>query len=158
MNVVFVDRLARGLRAPHVIFDNAGLVVDHALVRTGCHSTEQAGAALESLLGLPDPPDGVFATNNRIATGVLQVLLSEQRKVGLVGFDNFELADLLGVSVVIGNPAELGCQAVEVLEHANAGETSGNESMVLPTSFIDRGSAASGPVLRTCDTWRPHAS
>lgn len=123
-----------------------GLPMDPELVVTGCGTTEAAAAAMRRLLQLSEPPDAVFTTNNRITTGALRVLLSAPRRVGLVGFDDFELADLFGVSVVAGSPELLGSRAVDVLFRGASGDRAEDDlARVLPTRLLERGSGAHGP-------------
>ncbi len=57
------------------------------------------GSATRALLELPDPPLAFFTTNNRYTIAVLRVLLDVHRGIEdpppLVGFDTFELSDLV---------------------------------------------------------------
>jgi LacI family transcriptional regulator len=133
-----VERL-RGYREA---LEAAGLGVDDALVRLGVHGTAAAEAATRELLGLAEPPTALFTGNNRITIGALQALDGHDRRVALVGFDDFELAEMvaLPVTVVAYDAAELGRQAAELLAGQLAGHTRPPGKVVLPTNLIARGS------------------
>src|SRR3954451_18729630 len=91
----------------------ARLEEDPSLVATGNRDVGAAQAAVEQLLGMPDKrrPTAIFTANNRNTVGALHALAGRPRAVALVGFDDFELADLLGTSVVRADPWRLGEQA-----------------------------------------------
>jgi LacI family transcriptional regulator len=62
--------------------------------------------------------------------------------IAVVGFDDFELADLLPipVSVISYDPAELGRAAAELLFSRMAGDSRPPQRIVIPTHLIQRGS------------------
>ena len=103
------ERLA-GYREAH---EEAGLEVDEALVRLGTHRADEAEAVVRDLLALPagERPTALFTSNNRNTVGALKALRATGEEAALVGFDDFELADLLGASVVRFESAALGRQA-----------------------------------------------
>ena len=76
----------------------AGVPIDHDLVRLDTHSAGPAEAVVRELLALaPDRrPTAIFTGNNRHTVGALRALRGLEHEVALVGFDDFELADLLG--------------------------------------------------------------
>src|SRR5215469_9235723 len=69
------------------------------------------------------------------------------RRVAVVGFGDFELADLVspGVTVVSYEPAEIGRAAGELLVQRVAGEQGPPQRVELPTRLIVRGSAEFPP-------------
>lgn len=69
------------------------------------------------------------------------------RRVAVVGFGDFELADLLspGITVVSYDPAEIGRAAGELLVHRVEGEQGPARQVELPTRLIPRGSAEFPP-------------
>jgi LacI family transcriptional regulator len=133
-----VERL-RGYREA---LTDGGIAVDESLVRTGSHDVESAERAARELLSLDRPPTALFTGNNRITTGALRAIAAHDRPVALVGFDDFELADLLAlpVTVVAYDPAELGRQAAQLLCRRLAGDNGKPKRIVLPTSLVPRGS------------------
>ena len=108
------ERLA-GYRAALV---HAGIDVDDELVRTGSHDAARAERAVRALLELPRGrrPTALFTSNNRNTVGALRALRDAPRPVAIVGFDDFELADMLPtpVTVVRHAPEEMGRIAAEL--------------------------------------------
>ena len=126
----------------------AGLTVDETLIRTGLHDVRDAEAATVRLLALSDPPTAIFATNNRGCVGALRALhvRSEERsRAALVGFDDFELADLLQVTVVRHDPHEMGRWAADLLFARLSGDESPPQRIVLPTELVVRASKETSP-------------
>jgi LacI family transcriptional regulator len=123
----------------------AGIPVDEALLRLGSHDAVAADAAARALLALPDPPTAIFAGNNRITIGALRAIRAARPGTALVGFDDFELADLLSITVVAHSPAEMGRQAAELLCRRLDGDRSPPQRIVLPTRLIPRGSGELSP-------------
>jgi LacI family transcriptional regulator len=124
-----------------------GIAADDRLVRLGIRDVASAGAAVNDLLGLEDPPTAIFCANNRITVGALQALHRREPRVAVVGFDDFELADMLAIpaTVVAYDPTELGRWAAGVLRRRLAGEDMPQQRLVLPTWLITRGSGEVRP-------------
>jgi LacI family transcriptional regulator len=132
------ERLA-GYRAA---LERRGVAFDEQLVRLGLHDADAAAGAAAELLALPDPPTAIFAANNRNAIGALRAISRAGRPVALVGFDDFELAELLPVpvTVVAASPLELGLRAAEMLIERLHGNDTPARTVVLPTTLLVRGS------------------
>ena len=97
------------------------------------------GDARELLAG-ETPPDAVFAGNNRATLGVHRALAG--RDVALIGFDDSEVAQELGISVVAHDPRRMGAEAVG-LALARLADLDGEpRRLVLPTSLVLRGRLA----------------
>jgi LacI family transcriptional regulator len=129
----------------------AGVQVDLALVRFGCHSTDDAAEAVRDLLELSDPPTAIFATNNRMSIGSVEVLADMAQPLALVGFDDFELARALRlpVTVVSYDREELGRRAGRLLFDRLDGDRREPQAVTLPTLLIERGSGELRPAVRT---------
>jgi LacI family transcriptional regulator len=129
----------------------AGLEVDERLLRLGPHDDAAAEAATHELLSLPDPPSALLTLNNRLSVGALRALAARRadgaRGVALVGFDDFELADLLplAVTVIRHDSAELGRRGAELLFARLAGDQRPPQRIVLPTELVERGSGEVAP-------------
>ena len=108
------ERLA-GYRAA---LRDAGLPADEELVSAGPHDAASAERAVRDLLALPADrrPTALFTANNRNTVGALRALRDGDGTVALVGFDDFELADMLPVPVTVvrHDPAEMGRIAAEM--------------------------------------------
>ena len=105
------ERLAGYRGALH----DAGHDPDDALISTGSHDAASAERAVRELLALPPParPTALFTANNRNTVGALRALRNADEQVALVGFDDFELADMLAVPVTVvrHDPAAMGASA-----------------------------------------------
>jgi LacI family transcriptional regulator len=119
----------------------AGIGVDPDLVRLGAHDTMAAERAVRELLAVPDPPTAFFTGNNRTTIGALRALLGKG-PVALVGFDDFELAELVSpaVTVIAYDAAELGRCAARLLLQRLSGDARPPQRIVLPTTLVARGS------------------
>ena len=125
----------------------AGVAVDENLERFGCHDTHDAVAAVRELLLLPEPPSAIFAMNNRMSVGCVEVLAGLDRPLALVGFDDFELADALRlpVTVVSYDVEDVGRRAARLLFDRLAGNRDAPKSLTVPTHIIERGSGEVRP-------------
>jgi LacI family transcriptional regulator len=97
--------------------DAAGLPVDERYVRQGQKTTGEATLAARELLSLPDPPTALFCSNNRNTIGAYHAIRAAGRSTALTGFDDFELADALGLplTVVAYDTDQLGRSSAELL-------------------------------------------
>ena len=123
----------------------AGVVGWERLVRTDSHDSDAASRAVHDLLALAEPPTALFTTNNRITVGALRALAGVADPPALVGFDEFELADLLGVTVVAHLPEEMGRLGAEVLLARLAGDETPAATTRLPVDLVPRGSGERPP-------------
>ena len=125
----------------------AGLEEDPALVVSGNHDATAARAAVEHLLGLPERrrPTAIFASNNRNTVGALYALAEHGRPVALVGFDDFELAHLLGTTVIRADPWRLGEQGAALAFARLDGDDRPPLEITVPTELIVRGSGEIAP-------------
>lgn len=98
-------------------FEAAGMVPDPRLMVEGIDDEAQAAAAVHVLLALADPPTAIFSSRNEITVGVVRALQSVgmRHRIAVVGFDDFEQADLLDppVTVVAQDPVATGRLAAE---------------------------------------------
>jgi LacI family transcriptional regulator/LacI family repressor for deo operon, udp, cdd, tsx, nupC, and nupG len=95
-----LDRL-RGYRRALAM---AGAPVDPALVCRGPRGSEAAADMAMRLLCLPEPPTAIFAASDTQAMGVLSAAETAGRQVpgelSVIGFDDIEMAALVGLSTV----------------------------------------------------------
>jgi LacI family transcriptional regulator len=126
-------------------FRAAGVPLDESLLRVGARDVLEAQVAARELLRLPDPPTAFFATNNRACVGVLRALRATGARAALVGFDDFELADMLSVTVVRHDPREMGRRAAQLLFARLSGDERPPQRIVLPTELVVRGSGEVRP-------------
>jgi DNA-binding LacI/PurR family transcriptional regulator len=114
------ERLA-GFRA--ALLDN-GIDVDESLIKYCQHGgmiKEELEAVVKELFNLKKKPDAIFASADKLTTGCLRILkakgLSVPGDIGLIGFSNIDLAELLDPPLsVIRQPAfEMGEAATNML-------------------------------------------
>jgi LacI family transcriptional regulator len=101
--------------------------------------------ALHRMLGGPSPVTALFCGNNRITAIALRELWTAGAELAVVGFDDFELADLLGITVVAQSTAEMGRIAAELLFQRLGGYRGEAKRLMIGTRLIVRGSAEIPP-------------
>ena len=99
-----------------------------------------AEESVRELLALPDPPTAIVAGNNRASSGVVRALGNRFDEVAFIGFDDFELADAAGISVIAYDPAELGRQAARLVVARLDNPIGPPQQIEIPTRLIQRGS------------------
>jgi LacI family transcriptional regulator len=117
-----------------------GHLFDERLVAMRTPTPAGVRADVDRMLALDAPPTALFTGNGRLTVTALRALAG--RLPALVGFDDFELADLLvpGVTVVAQDPAQMGRVAAELLFRRMHGDTGPSEHPLLPVRLIPRGS------------------
>jgi LacI family transcriptional regulator len=120
----------------------AGIAPDPALIRTGSRDAAHAQALVEELLALPPDrrPTALFTTNNRKTVGALHALAGHDERLALIGFDDFELADLLGITVVRADAGKLGAEAAALAFARLSGDDRPPQRVTVPTKLVTRGS------------------
>ncbi|TMG11270.1 MAG: LacI family transcriptional regulator [Chloroflexi bacterium] len=123
--------------------------VDATLVRLDLRGIEKAEAAAREVLARPQRPTAIIAGQNLITIGAFRALraLDLHRRVALVGFDDFLLADLLepGITVIAQDPAAIGRTAAAVLFRRLDGDRSPSQVHTVRTRMITRGSGEIRP-------------
>ncbi|MET8143896.1 LacI family DNA-binding transcriptional regulator [Sphaerisporangium sp. NPDC005288] len=133
------------LRGYRQALEAAGLPYDPSLVSMGVPEQSRVSAAVADALALGDPPTALFTGNGQLTVAALRSLPTP--RPAIVGFDDFELADLLdpAITVVAQDPIGLGRTAAELLFRRLAGENGPVEHIQLPTHLIPRGSGELPP-------------
>jgi LacI family transcriptional regulator len=142
-----IHTAAERLRGYREAMTAAGLPVHESWVAAGPTAPAHVRRALERMLDGPEPVTALFAGNNRVTVTAVRVLADRPAPVALIGFDDFELADLLrpGISVVAQDPARLGQTAARMLFHRLDGSGGNPRRMELPCHVIARGSGELAP-------------
>ena len=106
---------------------------------------------VEDLLSADDPPTAIITGNNRVTVGALRVLRDRQDdgRTALIGFDDFDTADVLGVSVVSYDPVELGRQAAMLAIERIRDASGFTRQIELPTWIVERGTGERPPQKET---------
>jgi len=114
-------------------------------LRTDVHDVRHAERTVRELLVLDPPPTAIFTTNNRLTTGALRALRDQATPPALVGFDDFDLADVLGTTVVAHDMTAIGREAARLAYERISGHTGPARTIVISTSIIARGSGERSP-------------
>ncbi|MER7991250.1 LacI family DNA-binding transcriptional regulator [Streptomyces noursei] len=135
------------LRGYRTALAEAGLPVDDAWVSLGSTAPDRVRAAATAMLAAPEPVTALFAGNNRVTVTAVRVLRGHSRPVALVGFDDFELADLVhpAITVVAQDSAQLGRTAAGLLFRRLDGVDAPPQRLEIPTRLIPRGSGEIRP-------------
>lgn len=138
---------AERLRGYRAAFAAHGVPMDESLVREGCFDVADTEQKVAELLATPRPPTAVFACNNRACLGALKAVARSGGRAAVIGFDDFELAELLAppVSVVAHDPAEMGRVAAELLFARIDGDTRPPQRVTLPVHLVLRGTDSTIP-------------
>lgn len=109
------------------------------LLRTDAHDVASSRECMRGLLALENPPTAVVAGNNRILLGVMEEIADHpQASPAVIGFDEPEWAQVLGISVVTGDVEALGRQAARLAVARLSDRTRAYESVVIPMQLIAR--------------------
>jgi LacI family transcriptional regulator len=119
---------------------SAGIDDWQRYVRADCHDAAHAERAVREVLAVEPPPTALITTNNLITTGALRALRDVRERPALVGFDDFDLADVLGVTVVGHDPERMGDCGAELIMKRLDGTNGPAHRVVLPTEVIERDS------------------
>ncbi len=133
----------------------AGLKVDDELV-IEADSFEKAHLAVEKVLNLSNPPDGVFAVNDLTAIGAMQALQKKKIKIpgeiAVVGFSDGRFSGITNPTLtsVDQHGYEMGTIATQMLLKRILAENKDNpyETKVLKANLIVRGSSGLRSGLR----------
>ena len=138
------------LEGYHAAMADARLAVRPGWIHRGPPTPDRIRAVLDELLdpAAEHPVTALFTANNRTTVTVLRDLATRAgAPPALVGFDDFELADLLhpAITVVAQDPTGLGDTAADLLYTRLFGDTTPPRRIVLPTRLIPRGSGEAPP-------------
>lgn len=128
-----------------VALEAAGIPFDLNLVRRGPLDVHAAEAAASELLDVQEPPTAIFCTNNRNAVGTIRTIKRLDASTSLAAFDDFELADVVGVPLVVVSydSAEVGRRSFGLLaDHLRADEDQSPPAarrLVVPTTLATYG-------------------
>lgn len=110
---------------------------------------EEGVKAMNKLLDLPNPPDGVFANNDLVAIGAMSAIRARDLKIpediAVVGYSDWMVASVMEPSLTsVKQPGyEMGKVATEILLNQinNPGEEWDFDSKILDTELIIRDSS-----------------
>jgi DNA-binding LacI/PurR family transcriptional regulator len=110
--------------------------------QSGDHSHYHARVLTNELLDVDDPPTAVFAASDTQAMGVLEALRQRDLRVpddvAVVGYDDIEVAEYMGLTTVRQPLYESGLRGVELLLNAIEMPDDAPEVVELPVGLIER--------------------
>jgi len=110
-----VDRVFGYRRA----LEDAGIMVDSDMIVTGDDMerdgfTESNGyEAMSKLLSLDNPPDACFCASDIQALGAIKAMRDHSMRIPIIGFDDLEFSEYVGLSTMRQPMYEMGALAIE---------------------------------------------
>ena len=130
-----------------VALESEGLPIRPEYVALGAHGRYQARELAHRLLSSDDPPTAIFAGSDTQALGVLSAArdlsLDVPGDVSVVGYDDIEAADYVGLTTIRQHLFESGRAGAELLLAEIEGPSAGPVTVDLAPSIVTR--ATSGP-------------
>lgn len=119
-------------------------------IAMGPHTAESLSDVVAGWIAERDPVTALVTGNNRVTVAMLRALRRLGTNLAFVGYDDFELADLLepAVTVVHQDPAAMGRAAARQLFARLHGDDDPPRSISLPTRLVVR---ASGDLRPTAE-------
>jgi DNA-binding LacI/PurR family transcriptional regulator len=124
---------------------DAGVPLTDGYIALAPHGLEQARQLTHRLLDLPEPPTAIFAPSDMQAMGILKAArergLSVPDQLAIIGFDDLEMSDYIGLTTVRQPLKESGRVAVELLLARLADHARPVQHVRLPLTIIKRQTA-----------------
>ncbi len=125
--------------------EEAGCCLPDVYVGLAPHGLETARQAALSLLDLPRPPDAIFAASDTQAMGVLKAARDRGLRVpddlAVIGFDDIEVAEYIGLTTIRQPLQESGRIAVELVLNRLVDPARPVQHVRLPLSLVVRETA-----------------
>ena len=123
----------------------AGVGLPDAYIALAPHGMEQAYLQTHRLLDLPEPPTAVFAPSDTQAMGVLKAArerdVTVPSQLAVLGFDDVEFADYIGLTTIRQPLKESGRIAVDLLLARMADPSRPVQRVILPLTLVQRATA-----------------
>jgi len=123
----------------------AGVELPDAYIALAPHGMEQARLQAHRLLDLPEPPTAVFAPSDTQAMGVLKAArerdLAVPSQLAVIGFDDVEIADYIGLTTIRQPLKESGRVAVDLLLARLTDPSRPIQRVTLPLTLVQRETA-----------------
>jgi DNA-binding LacI/PurR family transcriptional regulator len=123
----------------------AGVPLPESYIALAPHGLEPARRLTHQLLDLPVPPTAIFAASDTQALGVLKATrergVAVPRQLAVIGFDDLEVADYIGLTTIRQQLEESGRVAVELLMARLTDPSRPRPSIQLPLELVRRETA-----------------
>jgi DNA-binding LacI/PurR family transcriptional regulator len=124
---------------------HAGIDLPDLYIALAPHGQEPARWSAHRLFDLPAPPTAIFAASDTQAIGVLRAArdhgLSVPRDVAIMGFDDLDISDYIGLTTVRQPLQESGQVAVELLLARLVSRSRSVQRVRLPLTLMQRDTA-----------------
>ena len=141
-----VERL-RGYRDALAVY---GIAASSRWERLADDLARPADGLIADLLDRDDAPTAIITGNNRVTISALRVLRDrDDDRTALIGFDDFDTADVLGVSVINYDPLALGKAAATLAIERMQDPAGFTRQLEMPTWLVERGTGERPPAERT---------
>jgi DNA-binding LacI/PurR family transcriptional regulator len=124
---------------------SAGIPLPDAHVSLAPQSIENARQQTHLLLDLPEPPTAIFAASDTQAMGVLKAAhergVSIPNQLAIIGFDDLDISDYIGLTTVRQCLEESGRVAVELLLARLTDPSRAVQHIKLPLCVVQRQTA-----------------
>jgi DNA-binding LacI/PurR family transcriptional regulator len=123
---------------------DAGLPVNPDYVHKSAFTIESGRKAMRAFLQLPQPPTAVFACNDLMALGALDVANEMGRRVpqdvAIVGFDNIPETVVVRprLTTIAQHPLEMGREMARILFDRVDGANGARQNIEFPCTLIER--------------------
>ncbi|WP_434810539.1 LacI family DNA-binding transcriptional regulator [Microbacterium sp. bgisy189] len=145
-NPASISSQAERIAGYRAAMTEAGIADTSAWERLLDDRDAKPAAVVRDLLAAPDAPTAVICGNNRMTIGALRALReAADERTAIIGFDDFDTADVIGVSVISYDPLEMGRRAAQVALERIGDPTGFTRQLVLPTWIIERGTGERPP-------------
>jgi len=119
-----------------------GVILPGEYVALAPHSRENARLLAHRLLELPEPPTAIFAASDNQAVGVLKAArergLIMPKELAVMGFDDVDIADFIGLTTIRQPLEESGRVAVDLLLSRVADPARPSQRVRLPLTLMER--------------------
>ena len=133
---------AERFRGFQAAMTDAGLRSYKRYVRYQESDVAAAEKTVRALLAMSTPPTALFAANNRNMIGALRAATTTRTHTALAGFDDFELADMLNLPLIVVSydALDLGRHAGRLLlDRVGRRAEVPPRRVIIPTSVIEYG-------------------
>lgn len=129
--------------------DDAGVPVRLDYDVAGNFSVDGGHEAMVRLLATPRPPTAVFAMSDEMAMGAIRAVrdhgLAVPGDVSIVGFDDHEVSDAVGLTTVRQPVTQIGAFAARAMLHRLDDEPADPVHLVVDTALVVRGTTQRRP-------------
>jgi LacI family transcriptional regulator len=123
--------------------EDAGITPSPHHICRAQQTTADAEEATQKLLDSDSPPTAIFCANNQNTIGAVRAIVRRGAEIAVAGFDNFELAEALGIPLIIAayDAQDLGRRAAQLLIDGTQQppERTAPRRLVVPTHVIEYG-------------------